>query len=265
ELDVPRVGADEERLEIEVDDLLRDRRSERGVADAHVAVVGEDLDDQPAVERERAHGRLGPREQVDGVGAEVRGQGNRLAPPLRDAGPDLLDLHGVSTFPVFSLKRTRAPRPRAALAMWAARTARWPTRMGAFGALRLRMHSSQLRRWLTEPSPSDRTCISGSGVFGEPGFRLSSLNTSRRSRSILSVPRSPRNSRPPSSMLLPYVPVCVTMKSRGYSRVAVTASGHSQVFIRQLRPVLTAVSGVSTPMYQWTTSIQLVRMSVSAP
>ena len=44
-------------FEVEVDDLLRHQRRERGVADADEAVVGEDLDDQPAVKRERAHRR----------------------------------------------------------------------------------------------------------------------------------------------------------------------------------------------------------------
>src|SRR6266496_3112176 len=107
------------------------------------------------------------------------------------------------SFPVFSSKRTRPPAAIAALAMWAARTASWPTRMLAFGVLRLRMQSSQLRRWATLPSPCERIAISGSGVLRQPDRRLSSLKTSRRSRSTLRVAWSPRNSRPPSSMLLP--------------------------------------------------------------
>ena len=41
--DVPRVRADEQRLEIKVDDLLGDARRQRGVADADEAVVGENF------------------------------------------------------------------------------------------------------------------------------------------------------------------------------------------------------------------------------
>jgi hypothetical protein len=55
ELDVPRVGADQQRLQVQVDHLLGDPRRERGVADADETVVGPDLDHQPAVKRERAH------------------------------------------------------------------------------------------------------------------------------------------------------------------------------------------------------------------
>jgi FixJ family two-component response regulator len=63
------------------------------------------------------------------------------------------------------------------LATWAARSASWPARRLAFAVCRLRMHSSQLRRWAGVPSPSERTTISGSGVARqEPlGRRLSSL------------------------------------------------------------------------------------------
>src|SRR5207247_1603802 len=100
-LDVPWIGAEEERPQIEVDDLFRDQGGEGGVADAHEAVVGEDLDDQPAVKRERAHGGLGPCEQVHGVRAEVRRERDRLASPLHDPGPDLLDLHGVLFYLTF--------------------------------------------------------------------------------------------------------------------------------------------------------------------
>ena len=57
--DVPRIGADEQRLEIKINDLLGDERRERGVADADEAVVGENFDDQPAVKGERAHRGLG--------------------------------------------------------------------------------------------------------------------------------------------------------------------------------------------------------------
>ena len=76
-------------------------------------------------------------------------------------------------------------------------------RMEAFGVRRERMHSSQLRRWLTVPSPWERTWISGSGVYCPGTLGAPSLNTSSRSRSIFRVPFSPRNSSPPSSTLLP--------------------------------------------------------------
>jgi len=62
------------------------------------------------------------------------------------------------------------------LAAWAARTASWPARRLASAVCRLRMHSSQLSRWASVPSPSERTTISGSGVArqGPPGRRQSS-------------------------------------------------------------------------------------------
>ena len=77
--DVPRICADEQRLEIKINDLLGDQRRKRGVADADEAVVGEDLHDQPAVKRERAHrGLVGMRKQVHRVGAEMRRQAERF-------------------------------------------------------------------------------------------------------------------------------------------------------------------------------------------
>ena len=44
-----------------------------------------------------------------------------------------------------------------AFAIWAARTARWPTCTGAFGVLRLRMQSSQFFMCVSVPSPLERT------------------------------------------------------------------------------------------------------------
>ena len=93
--DVPRVRADEQRLEIKINDLLGDARRERGVADAGEAVVGENFHDEPAVKRERAHGRLGQhgRNGVHRVGAKMRRQRNGFAAPFDDAGADFLDFH----------------------------------------------------------------------------------------------------------------------------------------------------------------------------
>jgi hypothetical protein len=47
------------------------------------------------MEGEGAHGGGSQRqsEQIHGVGAEVRGQGNGLAAPLDDAGADFFDFH----------------------------------------------------------------------------------------------------------------------------------------------------------------------------
>ena len=57
-LDVDRIGADEQRRQVEIDRLLRDPRRERRVADADMPRVGEDLDDEPAVEaKARAQAR----------------------------------------------------------------------------------------------------------------------------------------------------------------------------------------------------------------
>ena len=56
-------------------------------------------------------------------------------------------------------------------AMWAARAASTPTRIGAVGVLRVRMQSSQFARCALVPSASERTRISGSGVVA-PGLAL---------------------------------------------------------------------------------------------
>ena len=95
ELQVPRVGPQQERLQVDVDHLLRDAGGEGCVADADEAVVAHDLHHQPAMEGEGAHGGFRQREQVHGVRAEVRRQRDRLAPPLHDACADLLDLHAT--------------------------------------------------------------------------------------------------------------------------------------------------------------------------
>ena len=54
-LDVPRIFCNQKRLEMEIDYLLRDLGRERGIADPHQAVVGQDFNHQPAVKSERLH------------------------------------------------------------------------------------------------------------------------------------------------------------------------------------------------------------------
>ena len=101
EFDVPRIGADQQRLEIQIDRLLRHTGRERRVADPDVAGVGEDLDDQPAVETEAGHrigssrggGPFGELEDVDRVRAEVRLRRHGGAAPFDDARTDVGDFH----------------------------------------------------------------------------------------------------------------------------------------------------------------------------
>ena len=71
------------------------RRRERGVADADESVVGEDLDDQPAVERERAHRGLREHGASRSIGfvQKCGGSGTVLPCHCDDAGADLGDFH----------------------------------------------------------------------------------------------------------------------------------------------------------------------------
>ena len=62
-------------------------------------------------------------------------------------------------------QRTRDPVRIDWFAMWAARAASTPTRIGAVGVLRVRMQSSQFERCALVPSATERTRISGSGVW----------------------------------------------------------------------------------------------------
>ena len=93
--DVPGIGADQQRLEVEVDHLLGDWWREGGVADADEAVVGENFDDQPAVKCEGLHGGFGKREEVHGISAEMRRQGNRLAAPADCSCANFFNFHGA--------------------------------------------------------------------------------------------------------------------------------------------------------------------------
>ena len=96
ELDVPGVGAEEDGREVGVDEGLGDLGREGGVAEADEAGVGEDFDEHPAVEGEVAHGGLAEGDEVHGVGAEVRGEGDGGAGPFDDAGADFGDLHAAA-------------------------------------------------------------------------------------------------------------------------------------------------------------------------
>src|SRR5262245_41062732 len=161
---------------------------------------------------------------------------SRLAPEHKiqrqDAkAPRIVTCQSVSVFCDWSFHRTLRPAFMARFAMCAVRAASWATRMLAVGDLRLRMQSSQFCRCARVPSDTDVTRISGSGVLVPGTFLLSSLYTTSRSRSIFSVALSPLNSSPPSSMRLTYVPMWVTMKSFGNSRVEVTVSGSSQILM----------------------------------
>ena len=95
-LDVPGIGADQQRLQIEIDHLLGHLRRKRGIADAHKPVVGEHLDDQPAMKGEGAHGSLRKRQQIHRVGAEMRRQRDGLALPLHDAGSNFFNFQVVA-------------------------------------------------------------------------------------------------------------------------------------------------------------------------
>ena len=66
--------------------------------------------------------------------------------------------------PAELFQRTVFPLLSAMFVRWDVRAAWCPTRTCAFGVFRLRMQSSQFCRWVSVPSPLDRTKISGSGV-----------------------------------------------------------------------------------------------------
>ena len=69
-------------------------RGERaGVADSHDAGVGEDFDDQPAVETETAHGIGRQVQQIHRVGAEMRLRRHGLAAPFDHSGSYLGNFH----------------------------------------------------------------------------------------------------------------------------------------------------------------------------
>ena len=94
---VPGIGAEQQRFEVEVNHLFGDVRRQRGVAKANQPVVGENFHNEPTVKRERPHRRRVDhrRNRVHGIGAKVRRQRNGPAAPLDDARANFFDFHGL--------------------------------------------------------------------------------------------------------------------------------------------------------------------------
>src|SRR4030095_14383955 len=89
------VCSDKHRLEIKVYHLPRDMWRKRRIADSDQSIVGEDLDDEPSMKRERCHGLRcqSGREEVHRIGAKMRRQWHRLSTPLHNSSPNFLNLH----------------------------------------------------------------------------------------------------------------------------------------------------------------------------
>src|SRR5205814_731124 len=76
------------------DQLLCHLRRQLLGADAEQAGVGENLNDQPAVKRERVHRRLvRQRQHVHRIRAEMWRQRNGIASPFDDPRSDFFDFH----------------------------------------------------------------------------------------------------------------------------------------------------------------------------
>ena len=56
EFGFPGVGAEKNRLEVQIHNLFRYLRREGGITDSNEGIVGEDFEDEPSVKSERAHG-----------------------------------------------------------------------------------------------------------------------------------------------------------------------------------------------------------------
>ena len=97
EFNVPRILANQQRLQIEIDHLLADLRSKRRVPDPQAAIVSKNFHYQPSVERERAHRSLRKIEQVHRIRAEMRWQRHRLPVPAHHPRPNPRNLHQFST------------------------------------------------------------------------------------------------------------------------------------------------------------------------
>ncbi len=95
-----------QRLQIEIDGLLGDLGCERSVADSHVTLVGEDLDNEPAMESEGLHGGFGQFQKVHGIGAEMRRQRYGLASPADYASANVCDLHRAPSHANFCSRLT---------------------------------------------------------------------------------------------------------------------------------------------------------------
>ena len=82
------------RLEIGIDQRLRDQGRKRGIAQADEAGVGEDLNQLPSRGRRSCPStRARIADQVHRVGTEMRRERNRFALPLNDARANFSDLH----------------------------------------------------------------------------------------------------------------------------------------------------------------------------
>ena len=149
-------------------------------------------------------------------------------------------VHIFSTFPVFSSKRTRASQAHGRVRDLSGPDGPWPTCIGAFGVFRLRMQSSQLREVAHGTVALRAHRISGSGVFAEARPPAVFVEDEQALPVDLEGRLVPAELEAAVVDAAPYVPVWVTMKSFGYSRVAVTVSGHSQrlhaVVARRGRP-----------------------------
>ena len=98
-LDIEWVGADQQRLQVEIDGLFRHARRQRGIADADVTRVGEDLDDQPAMEPEAAHGVVAEvSDRSIGLVQKCGWGGTVCALPFHNASADFSNLHTLRSF-----------------------------------------------------------------------------------------------------------------------------------------------------------------------
>ena len=108
QLDVPRIRADQQRLEVQINHLLGNLRRQRRVADANQPVVREDLANQPAVKCERSHRRRHDVENVHRVGAEMRWK--RSVYPRHSTTRVRISVIFMRLLLVFSLKPIPHPR-----------------------------------------------------------------------------------------------------------------------------------------------------------
>ena len=93
ELTIERVLPDQQRLQVRIHHLFGDAWGERRIADADVAGVGQDLDNEPTMEPEPGHGVGGQIQQVHGIRAEVRLGRHGFPPPLHDARANIGNFH----------------------------------------------------------------------------------------------------------------------------------------------------------------------------
>src|SRR5207249_2984112 len=92
QFDVPGIGFQLNRLQIEFDHLPAYLWRQRCIANAHKTIIGENLNDQPFMKRERAHRSGSVRYQVNRIGAEMRRKRNSFALPAHNPSADFFDL-----------------------------------------------------------------------------------------------------------------------------------------------------------------------------